>query len=383
MAAGRTVIVLGGGVGGVVAAQRLRRRLPPRDRIILVDRGEQHLFQPSLLWVLTGQRTPESIQRPLERLVRRGIEVMRGEVVAVEPDARRVRVGDRELTGDALLVALGAELEPEAIPGLPAAGHNLYSLEGAVAARDALAAFRGGRIVVLTAAPLYKCPAAPYEAAMLVRDATRRLGAAVEVAMYAAEPGPMGTAGPDVSRAVRGMIEAMGVGYHPEHQVRAVDAMHRTLSFANGASTGYDLLLYVPPHRAPPVLARAGLLGDAGWMPVDPHTLATGAERVFAIGDVAGIAIPSGKLLPKAGVFARRQAEVVAENLAAMLADRDPPHRFDGIGACFIETGGGRAGYGSGNFYAAPVPRMRLRAPARWWHWGKVLVERHWLWQWR
>ena len=382
MTTARTVIVLGGGIGGVAAANRLRKRLSSRDRVVLVDREDQHLFQPSLLWVLTGQRTAPAIQRPMEQMLRRGIEVLRGEITALDPARRSVRVNGQELLGDALIIALGATLAPDAVPGLAEGGHNLYDVNGARAIRDALASFREGRIVVLTAAPLYRCPAAPYEAAMLVQDVIARAGSKSHVVMYAAEPGPMGTAGPDVMKLVRSMVEGRGVEYHPEHQVVSVAAATRSLVFANGATTEYDLLIYVPPHRAPAVLRDSGLVSPNGWVAVDRHTLSTAFEGVFVIGDATGIPLASGKLLPKAGVFAHGQADVVADNLADAWAGLTPYHRFNGEGACFIETGGGRAGYGSGNFYSEPLPQLRMRAPARWWHWGKILFEQQWLHQW-
>jgi sulfide:quinone oxidoreductase len=335
-----------------------------------VDRERQH-------------RTPEQIQRPLDRLTRRGIEVVTGEVTALDPEQKRVRVGGTDLAGDALIVSLGADLAPELVPGLAEAGHNLYTLAGASALRDSLGRFRGGKVVVLTAAPAYKCPAAPYEIAMLVNDHLRRhdAGRAV-VEIFAAEPGPMATAGPEVSAAVREVVEASGVAYHPAHQIERVDPSKRTLRFTNGESADFDLLMYVPPHCAPGVVRQAGLVGESGWIPVDARTLRTRAPGVFAIGDVTGIPIPSGKALPKAGVFANREAEVVAENLAAEWAGRTPERAYDGTGACFIETGSGRAGFGSGNFYAAPMPEMRLHPPARRWHWGKVAYEKYWFWKW-
>jgi sulfide:quinone oxidoreductase len=209
----------------------------------------------------------------------------------------------------------------------------------------------------------------------------RRRGALdAKVEVFAAEPGPRGTAGPDVSKAVRGMVEAEGIPYRSEHQIERMDPFARTLHFANGATAEYDLLIYVPPHRAPEVVRRSGLVGESGWIGVDAKTLQTGAPGVFAIGDVTSIPIPSGKALPKAGVFAHRQAEVVARNLAAEWSGRTPDDAFDGKGACFIETGSGRAGYGSGNFYAASVPDIRLYPPARHWHWGRILFEKQWLW---
>jgi sulfide:quinone oxidoreductase len=379
---GRTVLVLGGGVGGVVAATRLRQQLPRQDRVVLIDREQQHLFQPSLLWLAVGRRRPEQIQRPLSRLQRKGIEVLRGEIDQFAPAARRVRVSGSELTGDAVIISLGADQAPEMVPGLAHAGHNLYTLAGATGAWNALAPLRNGRVVVLTATPAYKCPAAPYEAAMLFQDYLTRNGGAATVEIYAAEPAPMGTAGPDVSAAVRGMVEARNIAYHPNHQVESVDPAASRLHFKGGATADYDLLVYIPPHRAPAVLGPTELLGASGWISVDAHTLKTEVPGVYAIGDVTAIPIPSGKMLPKAGVFAHREAEVVARNLASEWSGREPDRGFDGVGACFIETGAGRAGYGSGNFYAAPAPAMRLHPPSRRWHLGKVLFEKRWLWGW-
>ena len=379
----RTVLVLGGGVGGIVAATRLRQRLPRRDRVVLIDRERQHLFQSSLLWVAVGQRSPDRIQRPLERLNRKGIEVVTGELTELDPVAKRVRLDGTELAGDAMIISLGADLAPDLVPGLAEGGHNLCTLAGVSGVRDALERFPGGRVIVLTAAPAYKCPAAPYEIAMLARDYLRRRGqGAAQVEIYAAEAGPMPAAGPQMSAAVRELVEAQGISYHPGHQIAQVDPSARTLRFTSGESAGYDLLIYVPPHRAPAAVRQSGLVGESGWIPVDNQSLETAAPGVFAIGDVTSIPIPSGKMLPKAGAFAHAEAEVVAENLAAEWTGRAPSHSFDGRGACFIETGSGRAGYGSGDFYAAPAPAMRLHTPSRGWHLGKVAFEKYWFWRW-
>jgi sulfide:quinone oxidoreductase len=391
----KTIVVLGGGVGGVVAATRLRKELSEPHRVVLVDRERRHLYAPSLLWLMTGARTTRQISRPLDRLIKKGIEVVRGDIGEIDPGARRVGVvqspqgGDalasrpgsarRDLEADYLVVSLGAELAPETIPGLAEAGHNFYTLAGAESLRDALRGFEGGRIVVLTAAPAYKCPAAPYEAAMLIGDHVRRKGLAGQIDLYAAEPGPMGVAGPEVSAGVRAMVEAKGVGYHPEHQVAEVDPEGRRLNFTNGVTADYDLLVYVPPHRAPQVVREAGLVDDSGWIPADRDTLHTAFPGVYAIGDVTGIPLQMGKPLPKAGVFAEREAKVVARNIAHEITGEGEPVVFDGYGQCFIETGGGRAGFGGGDFYAEPTPRIRLRPVGRRWHLGKVLFEKTWL----
>ncbi len=380
----KTVLILGGGVGGLVAADRLRRTLPRDHRVILIERERQHLFQPSLLWVAVGDRRPEQIQRPLDRLARKGVELVTATIEVLDPSRHVVTAGGREYMGDAVIVALGAELAPEIIPGLAEGGHNLYTLDGAMAIRDALGSFRGGRVAILTAAPAYKCPAAPYEAAMLVEAWLRshRQRAATELDFYAAEAGPMGVAGPAVSAAVRQLVESRGVRYHPEHQVVTVDPGARSLAFASGTTAQYDLLIYIPPHRAPAVVRRSGLALEGGWIGVDREMFATTVPGVYAIGDVTTVPLAMGKPLPKAGVFAHHQAEVVAANLAARWQGSGVRRTFDGHGECFLETGDGRAGFGAGNFYAKPVPQITLRGPNRFWHWGKVLFEWRWLRQW-
>jgi sulfide:quinone oxidoreductase len=377
----RTALVLGAGLGGMVAAHGLRRLLPRSERVVLVEREERHVFPPSLLWLMIGNRDAADISRPCAHAVRPGIELVRGEVVSIDPSARTVRVGEQTLRGDAIVIALGADYAPQAIPGLSEAGLCLYTLAGASAIRDALARFEGGRIVVLTATPQYKCPAAPYEAALLVDSYLRERGrrGKVTIDFYAAEPGPMMVAGAAVSAGVRAMVEARAIAYRPEHPVKSVDAPQRRIDFANGSSAQFDLLLYVPPHRAPESVRAAGLVNDAGWIPVDRHTLATRFPDVYAVGDITVIPLKMGRPLPKAGVFAHGEAEVVAHNIAAAWTGRGKPRRFEGEGACFIETGGARAGMGRGNFYAEPLPEVKLHSPSLFWHGAKVLYEKYWL----
>ncbi len=381
MSDSKTVLILGGGVGGVATAHALRKRLPRSHRIILVERERQHVFAPSLLWLMVGLREAEAIQRPFDKLARKGIEVRTGEVERIDPETRRVTVAGEVLQADYLVVTLGAELAPELVPGLAAAGHNFYSLAGAVTLRDSLRSLRRGRIVVLTAVPAYKCPAAPYEGAMLIEHFCREqgLGDAVSVEVYAAEPAPMGVAGPDVSAAVRQLLETKGIAYHPEHQVTSVDVQAKRLDFANGAHADFDLLAYVPPHRAPAVVRDAGMCAENGWVAVDRHTLETRFAGVYAIGDVVSIPLQVGKPLPKAGVFAHGEAEVVANNIALAITGKGEPQRFLGHGECFIEVGGGKAGFGGGDFYGEPKPVVTLKPPARRWHLAKVAFEKSWL----
>jgi sulfide:quinone oxidoreductase len=280
------------------------------------------------------------------------------------------------------VVAVGAEFALDAVPGLRAAGHTFCTLDGATRLRDALQLVRAGKIVVLTAAPAYKCPAAPYEAAMLIDGMLRGRGlrSAVEIALHSAEPGPMGVAGPDASAAVRAMVEQKGIAYHPEHQISRAD--EQRVSFTDGRAADFDLLVYVPPIRPPSALASSGLVDKSGWVLVDRHTLETQFPGVYAVGDVTLIPLAMGKPLPRAGVFAHGQVEVVARNIARTIAGQAPSERFDGRGACFIETGSGRAGFGAGDFYAEPRPLVRMKRPSWLWHAGKALFEKQVMWQW-
>ena len=378
----KTILVLGGGIGGVIAATRLRQQLAPEHRVVLVEKETDHVFSPSLLWLMLGHRRAGQISRPIAALTKRGIELVRGLVERIDPATRTVHVNGADITCDHMIVALGAELAPELIPGLAQAGHDFYTLAGAQSLCSALPKLSKGRLSVLVAAMPYKCPAAPNEAAMLLEYDCRRRGVRkdVQVDLYTPEPGPMPVAGPEVSAALRQMVEAKGIGYHPGHTVTSVDPAKRQLTFANGTVADFDLLAYLPPHRAPKVVREAGMCGESGWVPVDRGTLETKFPGVYAIGDVTGIMLTSiGKPLPKAGVFAHNQAEVVAHNIVRAITGKGEQQWFSGDGGCFVEIGDGRAAFGSGNFYADPAPAIRLKAPSMMLHLGKVMYEKLWL----
>ncbi|HUY59585.1 MAG TPA: FAD/NAD(P)-binding oxidoreductase [Solirubrobacteraceae bacterium] len=368
------VVVVGGGVGGLACVQRLVRR-DGELSVTLVDRTLRHDFAPSFLWLMTGRRAPERVSRSLSPLGRAGVQLIEAEVTAVDPGAGRVSSTAGEIEYDQLVLAPGAALAPEAIPGLAQAAHGFYTREDAERLRDALAAFGGGRVLVAVAAMPFKCPAAPYEAAFLIADLLRHRGIAARVDIVTAEPQPLPVAGAQIGAQVAAMLAARRIGFQPGRQLESVDPDAREARFADGGEP-YDLLVAVPPHRAPVFVADSPLAGPQGWIPVEAETLRAG-ENIHAIGDVTAIKLPNAMMLPKAGMFAHAQAEVVADNLTA--AGKRAEARFDGHGACFLETGGGRAGFASGDFYASPSPALRMRRPARRWHWGKVLFERRWL----
>jgi len=384
MAAGSTTVVLGGGTGGLVLAQRLRRRLPSDHRVILVDRSTEHHFAPSFLWVVMGQREPRRIIGDLRAVSTRGVELILAEVQRIDPAARRVETSTGPLPYDHLVIALGAALNPAGIPGFPQSAEQFYDLKSAVRLRDRLAQFGGGKILILIARTPFRCPAAPYEAALLLEDRFRRHPPAqpTKIDIYTPEPLPMPVAGPVLGRAVVDLLTQRGIGFHPQHKVTAIDPGGKRVRFEDGSEASYDLLIGIPPHEAPAAAKLSGLTNESGYIPVDPHTLQTAHPDVYALGDIAAIKLPSGMMLPKAGVFAHGQAEALARSLAAKIRGRGTPQVFDGRGYCFLEAGSGKAGFASGAFYASPVSAVKLRRPGRLWHWGKILFEWYWLWKW-
>lgn len=381
--AGKRVIVLGGGIGGVVAAGALKRLLGKEHRVIVVDRRPKHSFTGSYLWVLNGWRTAEQTERELSRLNRKGIEFIRGEVTAIDAKAAKVAVDDKEMDYDYLVVSLGADLDPGSIPGLSRAGLNIYTLEGLMEAHRAIRGFNGGRVVVAICRMPYKCPAAPYEAAMLVDSMLKASGARErsEIEIITWEPAPMPVAGPVMGQAVLSMIKSKGIKYTPNTTITSVDPEEKAIALDGGKQVPFDLLLAVPPHKCAQVVQSAGLTGEGGWVPVDPGTLTTGYENLFVIGDATAIKLPNGKMLPKAGVFAHKHAETVAREIAASVQGKETPKPYDGLGYCFIEIGDGTAAFAKGNFYQEPDPIIQAKAPSRFLHWQKILFEKYWFWR--
>jgi sulfide:quinone oxidoreductase len=384
------IVILGAGVGGQVVANELRRSLPDEHRVTLIERDARHAFAPSFLWVMTGDRRPEQVTRDVRELVRPGVEVLVGEIRAIDVANHRVEFDGDAVAYDYLVVALGAELAPDSIPGLAAGAHTFYTLEGATRLRARLDQVSTGTVAVVVSALPYKCPGAPHEGAMLLADFFRRQGRGerVSVHLFTPEPQPMPVAGPALGDAVRQMLEQRGVAFHPSHKLTAVKADTRELLFDGKAPVTYDLLVAIPPHRPPALVRAAGLANEGGWIPVNRQTLATSYERVFAIGDVTTVPVPGRwkpevpLLLPKAGVFAHAQALVVAHRIAAEIRGAVPTDTFCGDGFCMLEAGEDLAGVAFGDFFHEPSPSVQVKSLGRVWHVGKVLFERWWLSPW-
>ncbi len=380
--ASETVVVLGGGIGGVVAARRLRQRLRAEDRVVVVERDPRFRFTPSLLWVMYGTRRPEQITRDLRRLRRHGIEVIEADVEGVDAGGRIVATSTGPVPFDRLVVALGAEMDPAACPGFEDHARNIFTVDGAEAVREDLSTMGEGPVDVVVSRLPYRCPAAPWEAALLADSLLRRRGVRdrCPVRVTTPEPAPMPVAGPAMGAAVLEMLAARDIEVRTGCAIEGIGSGQLLLEGGQRIETG--LVLGVPPHRPPPSLSGSGLSEGPGFLPVDPATLSTGVEGVWALGDVTALPLAGDRMLPKAGVFAEREAEVVASRVADEVRGLIPKRNFDGRGSCFVEMGDGRAGFAAGGFFGPEGPQIRLHRPGRRWHLTKVAFERWWLRRW-
>jgi sulfide:quinone oxidoreductase len=381
--AGKTVAVLGGGVGGLVAANRLRKLLPREHRIVLIDHSVWHSFAAAYSGVMLGRKVAGRISRDLRRLNRKGIEFIAAEITGVDLSARSVHLDGQELAYDYIIVSLGTQYSVGEISGLGSA-YTYYTLEGAEGLREQIANFTSGRIAIVVAGLPYKCPTAPYEGALLLDHHFRRqrLRADVEIRLFTPELAPLAVAGEAIGWAVTELLAGREIRFSPNTRLQAVDPQAKTLVFQDGTDASYDLLIAVPFHEVPTVVREAGLAEEGGWVQVDRETMATPFEGVYAIGDVTQIILANGLALPKAGVFAHGEAEVVARNIAAEIKGGEGRWAFGGEGGCFLETGYGKATKVTGNFYAEPDPEVGMRQPSFLWRWEKEGLIRTWLWRW-
>lgn len=344
------VLILGGGFGGLTAAVELKKACGDNVRVTLVDREPDYYMGLTKLWVATGKRTAASCLHPRAAISRHGIEFVQASVIAIDTAARRVETDGASVTYDRLIIALGLEVDPGAVPGIADHGLNLYSLQGAEQIASALEASPRRILVAICATP-FKCPPAPYEASMMIRDV---LGEGFEIEVTSPEPRPLPILPPEAGERVQAMLAERGITYAPGSKLVAAEA--GLARYENGAERSFDLLVVVPPHRPPALLADTGLTDASGLVLVDRETLQTSAVNVYAIGDCAKVLSFTDMPIPRAGNLAERQASVVAANVASGIRGEEPTARFDGRGYCWVETGGEKAMRAEGEFFAQPHP---------------------------
>ncbi len=382
---GKNIVVLGGGIGGIVAANVLRKKLGNEHKVTVIDKYSKHSFKPSYLWVVAGKRKPEEVEKDIALLKKKGIVFMNSEIKSIDVSKKIIVCENCSIMYDYLVISLGADLDYAQIKGFKESAISFYDLEGAVKLRDALNSFSGGKVAILISRVPFKCPAAPYECSMILENYFRKRGIRdnVELSIYTAEPQPMPVAGPAIGEAVKGILSGKKINFYPNYKVTGIDAEKKVISFENRETAKFDLLVGIPPHKVPDVLVKSGLTDESSWISVDKNTLKTKFDNVYAIGDNAAIKLASGAMLPKAGVFAHFEAETVAENIASEISGKPAIKKFEAKGVpCFLETGDGKAGFNKGNFYAEPKPVVKFSKPSVLWYWSKVLFEKYWMRKW-
>ncbi|WP_395656392.1 NAD(P)/FAD-dependent oxidoreductase [Nocardioides sp.] len=352
------VLILGAGFGGLELATALDDALGADVEVTVVDKADGFVFGFSKLDVMFGRTSADHVVHRYADAVPSGVRLVQTTVRAIDPALRRVETDAGPLEGDVLVVALGADLHPEATPGLVEAGHEFYTVAGAFALRDVLDEFPGGDVVVAVTSTPFKCPPAPSETALLVHDHLRDRGlldsSTVTLVMPLGSPIPPS---PQASAALLAEFAERGIVWRPESLVRSVEPDRRVAVLADGSELAFDLLLAVPVHRAPQVVLDSGLAED-GWIPVDPATLRTRFDDVYAVGDVTSVGTP------KAGVFAEGQASVVAAQLVARVRGEATTTTYDGHGTCYLEFGDGQVGKVDVTFLSGQAPTGALEGPS-------------------
>jgi sulfide:quinone oxidoreductase len=368
-------LILGAGFGGMAAANTLRGLVPAGHEIAVIDQEARFHVGAGKTWLMLGERTYEQISQARESLLAPGVRFVQAIVERIDLASRQVATTSGAFEWDFLVVALGAHLDMSQVSGLADAAHTFYTIDGARRLRAVLESFTGGDVAILIPRLPFKCPPAPYEAAMLLHYAfeTRGMRDKVRLSIHTAEGAPMGTAGPEMGQFIKAELAARGIGYFPKRVTSQVDGRVRRVAFEDGSEASYDLLIAIPPHESPAVVREAGLTNPSGWIPVDPRTLEVkqpaGTANVYGVGDVTAVPLPGrytpdvALALPKAGVFAEAQGRVVAARIAASALGRTAEDTFDGRGFCYLETGGHRAVRAEGSFFDLPHPVMQKRTP--------------------
>lgn len=350
------IVILGAGFGGLELSTRLSEALGERVQVTLIDQSEAFVFGFAKLDMMFGHTTPEDIRLPYRNFLKPGVAFRRETITGIDPHTRRVTTSSGTYQADVLVVALGAEYDFAATPGLGEVD-EFYSVAGARRLSEKLSGFTSGRALIGVCGTPYKCPPAPSECALMLHDYLLQRGVrdACEIDFVLPLPSPVPPS-PETSRALTGAFEERGIRFIPGRRVESIDAGQKLARLDDGSELPFDLFFGVPKHRVPQVVIDSGL-SENGWIPVDPRTLETRFPDVYAVGDGANTGTP------KAGVFAEGAAKAVASALIARFGEGEASP-YDGIGICYLEFGAGRIGKVQVDFFSGPTPTGTYYEPS-------------------
>jgi sulfide:quinone oxidoreductase len=327
------ILILGAGFAGLELSTRLSEEFGDDVDVTLIDKSDAFVLGFSKLDVMFGRTVPDAVRHPYADIVKPGVTFVQATIASIDPVARHVETDAGAFDGDILVVALGADLDPQHTPGLVEGGNEFYTVSGAFELRDVLAEFERGRVIVGVISTPFKCPPAPSETALLIHDLLIERGtrdsSEISLVMPFGRPIPPS---PAASEALLGAFAERGISWCPQTAVTGIDPDRRVALVGDGGEMPYDLFLGVPHHVAPAVVLESGMTVD-GWIPVDPLTLETSHPDVYACGDVAAVGTP------RAGVFAEGHAKVVADHIAARIRNETTDSRYGGRGICYLEFG--------------------------------------------
>jgi sulfide:quinone oxidoreductase len=362
------IVVIGGGVGGTLAANLLSKALGRGADVTVVDTSGMHHYQPGYLYVALGQANGRWLARDERTLLRDDVDLVIDRVTSVDPSAGSIGLerGGR-VPFDYLVVATGARLVPDEIPGLVETGYDFYSLEGAQRLREALRTFRGGRIHVGVSGIPYKCPPAPVEFVFMLDEYLRKRGIRDRSSITLLSPLNRAFTIESASKLVQPIMAERGIELTTFFNVESLDPSAGTISSLEGEKVESDLPIVIPPHKGQRFLVDASVSDPSGWVRVDRRTLQVeGQERFFAIGDATNLPIS------KSGSTAHFEAPVVASRIASLVRGSAPRENYGGRVMCFLETGNGRATVLRFDYEHPPAPPR----PNALWHWAKWAFNR-------
>jgi sulfide:quinone oxidoreductase len=352
------ILVLGAGFGGLELTTRLSDEFGDDIDIVLIDQSDGFVFGFSKLDVMFGRAVASGVRHAYADIVKPGVQFVQTTIRSIDPAAKQVETDAGPFTADIVVVALGADLHPETTPGLLEGGYEFYTIPGAFALRDVLAAFEGGRVIVAVTSTPFKCPPAPSETALLMHDFLtergRRERSQISLVMPLPVPIPPS---PAASEALLAAFAERDIAWNPGKLITSLDATRHVAVLDDGDEMPYDLFLGVPEHRAPTVVAESGLTVD-GWIPVDSLTLETSFPGVYAVGDVTSVGTP------KAGVFAEGQATVVADRIADIVRGDTASSEYGGQGLCYLEFGHDQVAKVDVTFRQGQAPFGGLEGPS-------------------
>jgi len=346
----KSVLILGAGFAGLELATRLSEEVPDEVDVTIVDSSDAFVFGYSKLDVMFGRADPATVRLPYTTFNKPSVQFKQERVIAIDPERRRVTTDTAEYAPDILVVALGAELDPAATPGMVEEGTEYYTEAGAERVGSVLPEFQGGDVIIGVLGNFFKCPAAPFETALMLDDYLNQRGrgstTSIKVISPMSTPIPIS---PEASAGILAALEERDIGWWPESKVVSMDPATKISTLADGRTAPYDLFLGIPVHRAPQVVEDSALAED-GWVAVDHTTFATRFENVYAVGDVTSAPVP------RVGAIAEGEARTLAEVLVHQIRGGDPPEPFRGTATCYIEFGGSKVARFDANFLSGPKP---------------------------